>query len=73
MDEFVTIEEAARMLGIHRSNVSRKISRGEISAYTRPANRRQKWLRRSDVEAMAIPQLMPAPPAPKQHEGKVAA
>jgi excisionase family DNA binding protein len=55
---FLTIDEAADRLGIHRITVARKIQRGELTSYVGADNRR-KYVKRSEVERLGS--LRPIP------------
>lgn len=54
-DEYVTLQEAATLLGVSRFQVSRLITRLQLPVYERPADRRIKLLRKRDVEAALRP------------------
>jgi excisionase family DNA binding protein len=55
--EFVTLTEAARRLGISRWTLYRRIDEGALTVYESPADRRAKFVKRSEVEAMATHQI----------------
>jgi excisionase family DNA binding protein len=50
--EFMTLTAAAEALGVSRFKVSRLIRDGELQAFVSPLDRRQRLVRRSDVEAL---------------------
>jgi excisionase family DNA binding protein len=51
----MTLVEAAETLGVSRFKVSRLIRDGELRAFVSPLNRRQKLVRRDDVEVLRTP------------------
>ena len=53
--DFVTLTEAADELGVSRFKMSRLIRDGELRAYVSPLNRKQKLVRRRDLEALREP------------------
>jgi excisionase family DNA binding protein len=55
-EEYVPVGEAARLLGVSRWTVQRRIKEGTLTAHTSPANRRVTLLRRSEVLALLRPQ-----------------
>ena len=59
MDEFVTLTEAAKMLGISRWSLYRRIAEGALTVYQPPSHRREKFVRRADVERLATPTVVP--------------
>jgi len=50
-DEMITLDDAAKTLGVHRGTVIRRIAAGELPAYT-GADRRRRWVRRTDVDRL---------------------
>ena len=48
----MTLTEAAELLGVSRFKISRLIRDGELRAFVSPLDRRQRLVRRSDVEAL---------------------
>jgi excisionase family DNA binding protein len=52
--EFLTLTDAARRLGVSRWTLYRRIDEGALTVYESPANRRAKFVKRSDVEAMGV-------------------
>lgn len=56
-EDFVSMQEAARMLGISMMTVHRIIARGDITKYRLPTDRRRVLLARKDVEALKTPQI----------------
>jgi excisionase family DNA binding protein len=67
--ELLTLGEAAKLTGLHRSTLHGLIARGKLEALTLPANsgRQGKWryVRRADVEKLAVkPRRKTAAPNP---------
>jgi excisionase family DNA binding protein len=54
-EEYMTLTEAAAALGISRATIWRRIQAGEIAAFQSQQDRRQRLVRRSDVERMLKP------------------
>ena len=52
MDEFVTVTEAARLAGVSRATISRRLAAGEVPVYV-GSDRRQRLLRRADVARLS--------------------
>ncbi len=53
-EEWMTVPEAAKYLGVHRSKIYRLIKEGELKfAGKNPLDKRQSVLKRSDIEALA--------------------
>jgi excisionase family DNA binding protein len=50
--QYVTVVEAARLAGVSRATVSRRIAAGEVAVFV-GSDRRQRLLRRSEVERLA--------------------
>ena len=67
MDEFVTITEAARIMGVHRITVYRLVKAGTLRTYASPINRRVKLVKRAELERLMTPQPI------EGDEGKAAA
>jgi len=66
--DFMTLTAAAEALSVSRFKVSRLIRDGELQAFVSPLDRRQRLVRRSDVEALKQ-QLVPV----EIESGKIAA
>ena len=64
-DEFVTMREAQQILGVSKFKMWQLVRDGELTAYQSPVDRRQKLIRRSDLEALRRPAPIPAEPAKK--------
>lgn len=54
-NEFVTMAEAAEMMGISKATMWRRVKAGEIQAYESQVDRRRKLVRKRDIEAMIAP------------------
>lgn len=54
-EAYVTMQQAADILGVSRFQVSRLVSRLKVPIYERPADRRIKLLRRADVDQLGAP------------------
>lgn len=65
MDEFVSVSEAARLAGVSRHTVSRRIRAGELAVHV-GSDRRQHLLRRADVERLAQPRALDRQAATKE-------
>jgi excisionase family DNA binding protein len=50
-EEFLTVEEAARLLGVKRETLYAYVSRGILKSY-RQGIKRQRLYRRTDVDAL---------------------
>jgi excisionase family DNA binding protein len=53
--EFVTMQDAARLLGIGRMTLWRRVKEGALTVYESPSNRRVRLVKRSDVERLRMP------------------
>jgi excisionase family DNA binding protein len=69
MDEFVTLTEAAKMLGISRWTLYRRVAEGALTVYQPPSHRREKFVKRADVERLATPAVVPVAQSGKK-EGR---
>ncbi len=67
--EYLGLREAAELLGVSRFTIWRLIRDGELPAYQSQVDRRQKLVKRSDVEALMQPLPLPA----SEHAKKAAA
>lgn len=52
MDEYVTMTEAQELLGVSRFKIWQLVKEGKLPAYQSELDRRQKLIRRSDIEAL---------------------
>ncbi len=57
-DEYMTIKEAAKALGISRATIYRRVKAGELEAYQSRADRRERLVRRADIEALMRPETL---------------
>jgi excisionase family DNA binding protein len=67
MDDFLTLQQAADLMGVHRITVWRLVRAGKLQMYQSETNRRVKLVKRSDVEALVRPRPI------EVDEGKAAA
>ena len=67
MDDFLTISEAARIAGVPRSTIYRRLADGALRVYESPLNRRVKLVKRANLAALMTPQPI------EGDEGKAAA
>ena len=65
--EYVTLQEAAEILGVSRFRMARLAADEELPVFTRPADRRVKLFKRGDVERLREPQPL------ERQEGKALA
>jgi excisionase family DNA binding protein len=63
--EFVTMQEAARLLGVSRQTLWRRVRDGVLPVYWSEQNRRVRLVKRADVERLATPTIA-APVAQSQ-------
>jgi excisionase family DNA binding protein len=54
-EKFITIREAATLLGVSRSTVWRRIDKGELEVFQSQADRRERLVRLADIQAMQRP------------------
>lgn len=54
-DEFVTIGEAAELLGLTRTTIWRRIKSGGLEVFQSQMDQRERLVRRSDIEALKRP------------------
>jgi citrate synthase len=67
-EEFLTVDEAARLLGIKRATLYAYVSRGRLRSY-RQGIKRERLYRRSEVQAL----LRVAPSGAREEPGRGAA
>ena len=67
MDEYLTVHEAAELMGVSRFTIWRRIRDGSLPAYRAGVDRRTRLVKRADVEALMRPRPI------KDAEGKAAA
>lgn len=58
-DEFVTMGEAQEILGVSKFTVWRLVKDGKLTAYQSEVDRREKLVRRKDLEALRRPKPLP--------------
>jgi excisionase family DNA binding protein len=58
MDEFLTLQQAADFMRVHRITVWRLVRDGKLRMYQSETNRRVKLVKRADVEALMRPRLI---------------
>jgi excisionase family DNA binding protein len=61
VDEYLTLTQAAQILGVSRWTLYRRIDEGALTVYESPSNRRVKLVRRPDVERLMKPVLSATP------------
>jgi citrate synthase len=64
-EEFLTVEEAARLLGVKRTTLYAYVSRGRLNSY-RQGIKRERLYRRAEIEEL----LRVAPSAASQEAGR---
>jgi excisionase family DNA binding protein len=67
MDDFLTLQQAADLMRVHRITVWRLVRDGKLRMYQLETNRRVKLVKRADVETLMRPRLI------EDTEGKAAA
>ena len=55
MDDFLTLQQAADIMRVHRITVWRLARDGKLRMYQSETNRRVKLVKRADVEALMRP------------------
>jgi excisionase family DNA binding protein len=68
-DEFLSLGQAARRLGVSEFALRRRIAGGEIPVYDNPRDRRSRLIAVSDLEAYATPRRLP-PTGAKANTGR---
>lgn len=61
-DDFVTMKEAQEILGVSKFTVWRLVRDGKLTAYQSEVDRREKLVRRGDLEALRKPRPLPVAP-----------
>jgi excisionase family DNA binding protein len=56
MDDFLTLQQAADLMRVHRITVWRLVRDGKLRMYQSETNRRVKLVKRADVGALMTPQ-----------------
>jgi excisionase family DNA binding protein len=54
-DEYLTIQQAADLLGVSRFRMARLVRDQRLPTFERAVDKRVRWLRRTDVQAMLEP------------------
>jgi excisionase family DNA binding protein len=67
MDDFLTLQQAADLMRVHRITVWRLVRDGKLRMYKSETNRRVKLVKRADIEALMRPRPI------EEAEGKAAA
>ena len=62
MNEFLTVQQAAEFMGVHRITVWRLVRDGKLQTFQSESNRRVKLVKRSDIENL----MRPRPIQPNQ-------
>ena len=55
MDDFLTMEQAADLMGVSWHTIHRRIKRGDLSAYQSGTDKRLRLVKREDVEKLMKP------------------
>jgi excisionase family DNA binding protein len=55
MDDYLTLKEAADLLGVSRWTIWRRVRAGELQAHKAGVDRRTRLVKRADVEALMHP------------------
>jgi excisionase family DNA binding protein len=55
MDDFLTLQQAADLMRVHRITVWRLVRDGKLQTYQAESNRRVKLVKRADVETLMRP------------------
>lgn len=58
-DDFVTMREAQDILGVSKFTMWRLVKDGKLTAYQSEIDRREKLVRRADLEALSRPKPLP--------------
>jgi excisionase family DNA binding protein len=61
VDGFVTMREAQELLGVSKFTIWQMVKDGRLTAYQVPTDRRRKWVRLDEVEALKRPQRIERP------------
>lgn len=64
--DYLGLREAAELMGVSRFTIWRLIRDGQLPAYQSQVDRRQKLVRRSDVESLMQPRRLPEPDSAKK-------
>ena len=55
MEEYLTLQQAADLMGVSRFKLWRLVRDGKLTAHVSERDRREKLVRRADVEALMQP------------------
>ena len=55
MDDFVTMTQAAEIMGVSRWTISRLVKDGKLQSYTSAIRRNAKLVKRADLERLMTP------------------
>jgi citrate synthase len=69
-DEYLTVDEAARLLGVKRATLYAYVSRGVLRSY-RQGMKRQRLYRRAEVEALVRLSPSAAAAAPRRRAADI--
>jgi len=61
VDEFLTVQEAAQLMGVSRYTIWRRIKDGKLRVYEAGIDRRVRLVKRANVMALMTPQLIEEP------------
>jgi len=64
-DEYLSLHEAADLMRVSRFKLWRLVRDGKLAAHQSERDRREKLVRRADVEAIMRPRPLPIAPAKK--------
>lgn len=70
-DDFLTIQQAARWLGVSEPALRRRLDRNLIPIYSNPADLRSRLIKAADLERYAVPELV-TPAGVERGGGEVA-
>ncbi len=62
-EDFLTIAEAARRLGVSEPAMRRRLERGLIPVYSSPCDLRSRLVKAADLDAFKRPKLLTPAPA----------
>jgi excisionase family DNA binding protein len=58
MQDFLTLTDAARYLGVSRQTLWRRIREGSIPVHVSDVNRRERLVKRTDLDRFRIPRTI---------------
>lgn len=66
VDDFLTLDEAAEHLNVHRATIGRRIAQGHLIAY-KAVDGRKRYVKRSDLDRLRrlrpVPRVLESPTA----------